>query len=81
MLSLCLHYWGKCDEKGGEVMCVEGVGERGAVYVYNVCVEGGGSCELEHPFQLKYVQVFSGAGKCLLAQVQFFISSHLFNLP
>ena len=41
MLSLCLHYWGKCDEKGGEVMCVEGVGERGAVYVYNVCVEGG----------------------------------------
>ena len=70
-----------CDEKGGEGMCVGGVGERGAVYVHNVCVEGGGSCELEHPYKFRCVQVFSGAGKCLLAQVQFFTSSHLFNLP
>ena len=80
MLSLCLHYWGKCDEKGGEVMCVEGVRE-GGLCMCTMYVCRGGSCELEHPFNLKYVQVFSGAGKCLLAQVQFFISSHLFNLP
>ena len=41
VLSLCLHYWGKCDEKGGEVMCVEGVREGGLCMCTMYVCRGG----------------------------------------